>query len=95
MRAYINGIGAVSPQNTLSKEHFLDDVVAVEERFLQILKPDYKAYVNPKVLRRMSKIVRMSVVAAKTAMDEAGIMQPDAILTGTGMGYANRVHRPP
>ena len=34
----------------------------------------------------MSKIVRMSVVAAKTAMDEAGIMQPDAILTGTGMG---------
>ena len=86
MRAYINGIGAVSPQNTLSREHFLDDVVAVEERFLQILKPDYKAYVNPKVLRRMSKIVRMSVVAAKTAMDEAGIMQPDAILTGTGMG---------
>lgn len=86
MKAYINGIGAVSPQNTLSKDHFLDDVTAVEERYLQILKPDYKAFIDPKVLRRMSKIVRMSIVAARTALDEAGVTKPDAILTGTGMG---------
>jgi len=86
MKAYINGIGAVSPQNTLGKEHFLDDVTAVEERYLQILKPDYKTYIDPKVLRRMSKIVRMSIVAARTALDEAGIAKPDAIITGTGMG---------
>ncbi len=86
MKAYINGIGAVSPQNTLSKDHFLDDVQAVETHLLQVLKPNYKEFVSPKVLRRMSKIVRMSVAAAKTAMTEAGIEQPDAILTGTGMG---------
>jgi 3-oxoacyl-(acyl-carrier-protein) synthase len=86
MKAYINGIGAVSPQNTLSEDHFLDDVQAVETHLLQVLKPDYKQFVSPKVLRRMSKIVRMSVAAAKTAMTEAGIEQPDAILTGTGMG---------
>jgi len=86
MKAYINGIGAVSPQNTLSKDYFLDDVAAVEEGFLQILKPDYKAFIDPKVLRRMSKIIRMSTVAANTAMNEAGITQPDAIITGTGMG---------
>ena len=86
MKAYINGIGAVSPQNTLSKDHFLDDVTAIEAHLLQILKPDYKEFVSPKVLRRMSKIVRMSVAAAMTAMTEANIEQPDAILTGTGMG---------
>jgi 3-oxoacyl-(acyl-carrier-protein) synthase len=86
MKAYINGIGAVSPQNTLSEDHFLDDVQAVEAHLLQVLKPDYKQFVSPKVLRRMSKIVRMSVAAAQTAMTEAGIEQPDAILTGTGMG---------
>ena len=73
MKAYINGIGAVSPQNTLSNDHFLDDVTAVENRFLQILKPDYKSFIDPKVLRRMSKIIRMSTVAATTALDEAGI----------------------
>lgn len=86
MKAYINGIGAVSPQNTLSQEHFLDDVVAVEERFLQVLKPDYKSFIDPKVLRRMSKIVRMSLVAALTALNDAGVTKPDAIITGTGMG---------
>ena len=86
MKAYINGIGAVSPQNTLSADHFLDDVQAVEAHLLQVLKPDYKQFVSPKVLRRMSKIVRMSTAAAITAMKEAGIEQPDAILTGTGMG---------
>ena len=86
MKTYINGIGAVSPQNTLSNDHFLDDVTGVEERYLQILKPDYKAFIDAKVLRRMSKIVRMSVVAASTALNEAGISKPDAIITGTGMG---------
>ena len=86
MKAYINGIGAVSPQNTLSKDHFLDDVQAVEAHLLQVLKPDYKQFVSPKALRRMSKIVRMSVAAARAAMTEAGVEQPDAILTGTGMG---------
>ncbi len=86
MKVYINGTGAVSPQNTLSKDHFLDDVMAVEERFLQVLKPDYKSFIDPKVLRRMSKIVRMSMVAALTALNEAGVSKPDAIITGTGMG---------
>lgn len=86
MEAYINGIGAVSPQNTLSNDHFLDDVIRSEEAYLQILKTDYKSFVDPKVLRRMSKIIRMSIVAAKTALSEANISKPDAILTGTGMG---------
>ncbi|RLD31855.1 MAG: 3-oxoacyl-ACP synthase, partial [Bacteroidetes bacterium] len=45
MKAYINGIGAVSPQNTLSKDHFLDDVTDIEAHLLQILKPDYKEFV--------------------------------------------------
>jgi len=86
MKAYINGIGAVSPQNTLSNDHFLDDVATVEAHLLPVLKPDYKEFVSPKMLRRMSKIVRMSTAAAITAMKEAGIEQPDAVLTGTGMG---------
>jgi len=86
MKAYINGIGAVSPQNTLDKDHFLDDVTAVETPFLQIQKPDYKAFIDPRVLRRMSKIVRMSIVAANTALNEAGITKPEAIITSTGMG---------
>lgn len=83
---YINGIGSVAPQQTLNPDHFLDEVVAVEEKFLQIKKPNFRDYINPKALRRMSKIVRMGMVSAKTALEDAKTEQPGAIVTGTGMG---------
>jgi len=86
LKAFINGIGAVSPQETLSKDQFLEHIERMDLPFLQILKPDYKEYINPKILRRMSKIVRMSIVAAQTALFDAGISVPEATITATGMG---------
>ena len=83
---YINGIGSVAPQETLDPDRFLDVVIAVEDKYLQIKKPNYRDYINPKALRRMSKIVRMGIVSAKTALEDAAIEQPGAIVTGTGMG---------
>ena len=82
---YINGLGAVTPQDTLN-ESYLEEVTSYQENFLQIKKPNYRDFINPKVLRRMSKIVRMGIVSSKIAMEDAGIKQPDAIITGTGMG---------
>jgi len=86
MKAFINGIGAVAPQESIDKDHFLDQVDAVTDNRLQILTPEYRDYIDPKALRRMSKIVRMSVVSAKIAMEDALLDQPDAIITATGMG---------
>ena len=83
---FINGMGCVSPQNTLNSKEILSDIVEQESRFLQIVKPNYREYINPKTLRRMSKIVRMGIVSASTAVKDAGVDNPDAILTGTGMG---------
>jgi len=83
---FIAGIGCVSPQNTLDNSQFLEDIIETESKFLQIAKPNYREYINPKLLRRMSKIVRMGIVSSKLAMSDAGIVKPDAILTGTGMG---------
>ncbi len=83
---YINGMGCVAPQETLDPESFLEDISSVKEKYLQIVKPNFREYIDPKALRRMSKIVRMGIVAAKTAMNEAGIEKSDAIITGTGMG---------
>lgn len=83
---YITGIGCVSPQNTLDNNYFFEEVEETESRFLQIMKPNYRDFINPKLLRRMSKIVRMSIVSALLAVKDSGIKNPDAILTGTGMG---------
>ena len=85
-KTYINGLGAVTPQGTVKRGELLPEVFEYEEKFLQILKPNYKDYVDTKSLRRMSKMVRMGVYAAFDAMKDAGITQPDTILTGTGMG---------
>ncbi len=85
-QAYIVGLGCVSPQNTLSRDTFLDEVFEIDDSFLQILKPNYRDYIDPKQLRRMSKIVRMGIVSAKVAVKDAGIDNYDAIVTGTGMG---------
>ena len=86
MKTYINGLGAVAPQETLENDHFLDRVESYNDNHLQIIKPNYRDFIDPKALRRMSKIVRMGVVSAKVAMEDARLDQPDAIITGTGMG---------
>jgi len=84
--AYINGSGAVAPQPTINSENFLGEILEYSDRFLQVVPPAYKDYIDMKLLRRMSKIVKMSLVSAQIAMKEANVNQTDAIMTGTGMG---------
>ncbi len=83
---YITGSGCVSPQKSLSDDFFNEDVVVQDDKFLKITAPNYRDYIDPKKLRRMSKIIRMGMVSANVAMKEAGIDNPDAIITATGMG---------
>lgn len=49
-------------------------------------EPDYRTLLDPKLLRRMSRIIRMGAAAALTCLREAGIAMPDAIVTGTAYG---------
>ena len=88
MDIYINGIGLISPQNTRNNNSFLEEVKLAEGDFFLIEEPPYKEYIAPKELRRMSKIIRNGIVSAKIALEEGGVEQPDAILTGTGLGCA-------
>lgn len=88
MAIYINGIGLISPQETRNNKVFLEDVIALEQSYFPIAEPPYKEYINPRELRRMSRIIRNGIVAAKIALAETDIENPDAILTGTGLGCA-------
>ncbi len=80
---YINAAATVSPFVLNDEE---DNSEETEAPYLQIIKPNYKEHINPKVLRRMSKIVRMGIVSSAQALKEAEIEKPDAIITATGMG---------
>ncbi len=83
---YINGVGCISAQKTFNNAAFLEEAILQNANILSIVPPNYKDYISRSVSRRMAKGVKMGVVAATIAMKEAGVVQPDAILTGSGMG---------
>jgi 3-oxoacyl-(acyl-carrier-protein) synthase len=83
---YITGLGSVSPQKTFENGHFLEEVVPVEATHLKCLDPNYRDFIPGDMVRRMSRIIKMGVAAAKIALQDAGCGMPDAIITGTGLG---------
>lgn len=88
MAIYIKGIGLISPQETRNNDCFLDQVVYPDGEYFTIAEPPYKEYIEPRELRRMSKVLRNGLVSAKIALEESDLENPDAILTGTGLGCA-------
>lgn len=83
---FINSLGCVSTQNTTDNALFLDEIKSYDSSVIPIVKPNYKAYIKGAAARRMAKGAKMGVVASSIALQEAQITQPDAIITGTGMG---------
>ncbi|MES2276979.1 MAG: beta-ketoacyl synthase chain length factor [Bacteroidota bacterium] len=86
MKAYIRSAASISAQNTFGGQDFLTDVVAYQTTRLGTIEPDYKTYIDPKLIRRMSHVIKMGVAAAMECLKQAGVDQPDAIITGTAFG---------
>jgi 3-oxoacyl-[acyl-carrier-protein] synthase II len=86
MTAFINGIGLISPQKTAETPDFLTEIMEYESDYLKCIEPVYKNYINPLAARRMSRLIKMGITAAKLCLQDAGIEMPDAIITGTGLG---------
>jgi len=83
---YIRAASCISAQNTLEVGSFLSNVVAYTGTRLSALEPDYKAFIDPKQIRRMSHIIKMGVAAAQVCLKNAGVDMPGAIITGTAYG---------
>ncbi|MDO3426175.1 beta-ketoacyl synthase N-terminal-like domain-containing protein [Chryseobacterium sp. APV1] len=83
---YINSAACISAQDTLNENFFRNLKPENSVQVLKAIEPVYKEFIPPAMIRRMSKTVKMSSVASLYALKEAGIKNPDAIITGTGMG---------
>ncbi|WP_185207757.1 beta-ketoacyl synthase N-terminal-like domain-containing protein [Chryseobacterium sp. C3] len=83
---YINSAACISAQDTLNEDFFRNLKPENSVQVLKAIEPVYKEFIPPAMIRRMSKTVKMSSVASQYALKEAGIENPDAIITGTGMG---------
>jgi 3-oxoacyl-[acyl-carrier-protein] synthase II len=83
MEFYIQAASAISPPNALGSEPL---PAAGAGNRLSVVEPDYTTLIDPKLIRRMSRIIRMGVGAAVSCLREAGVGSPDAIVTGTAYG---------
>ena len=83
---YIRATGNISPQKTFGHPPFLTEPVEFSSNRLTCIEPDYKDIIDVKLIRRMSRIIRMGVAAAAECLHEAGVLKPDAIVTGTAYG---------
>lgn len=86
---YINGLGIVSPQKTFDNREFLPAIVSYNNNVLHAITPDFKEYINPVQLRRLSRMLRIGLTAAIICTRDAGVSNPDGIITGTGYGFLN------
>ncbi len=83
---YISATGNISPQKTFGHQTLAEAPVAHTGNRLTCIEPDYKEFIDPKQIRRMSRIIRMGVAAAMECLQEADVKVPDAIITGTAYG---------
>ena len=85
IKMYIRATGNISPQKTFGHQPLVEAVEYTGNR-LTCIEPDYKNFIDPKQIRRMSRIIRMGVAAAMECLQEAAVKAPDAIVTGTAYG---------
>ncbi len=86
MNIYIQAASAISPQQTFGESPLLIERKEYNSNRLNIVEPDYRELIDPKSIRRMSRIIRMGVGTATDCLNKAGIKSPDAIVTGTAYG---------
>ena len=81
---YINGMASIAAQT--EENLFAGDLKSFQQNIFPATVVNYKEYIKPMMLRRMSKAIKMGLVAAKQALNEAGVEVPDSIIVGTGEG---------
>jgi len=86
MKIYIRSSSCISPQKTFENVSFLTEAVEYNETRLRAIEPDYTAFIDPKLIRRMSHIIKMGVAAAQECLNWSNIEMPGAIIAGTAYG---------
>lgn len=85
-RCYIQGSAAISAQPTFDGDFFSAPLTTTSANNLVAMEPDYKAFIPPNSLRRMSRMLKMGLTTALKAVQNSGQPSPDVIITGTGKG---------
>ncbi|HVW96878.1 MAG TPA: beta-ketoacyl synthase chain length factor [Mucilaginibacter sp.] len=86
MKIFIRSSACVSAQKTFGNVGFLTDITEYQGTRLRTIEPDYKEFIDPKQIRRMSHVIKMGVAAAKECLNNGDVEMPGAVITGTAFG---------
>lgn len=93
MTCYINGIGILAPQETSDEGVLLEDIKTYDNNRLTCITPDFKDYINPVQLRRLSRMLRIGMTSAIICLRNANLRTPDGIITATGYGFLGETEK--
>ena len=82
---YIKSATQISMQQPLS-EAWLSSPEMPAGPYVRSIDPDFRQWFTPLQSRRMGKLLKRALATALTAIERSAISQPDAIITGTGIG---------
>ena len=86
MKTFIRSSACISPQKTFGNQGLLPEVISYNEIRLKAIEPDYSLFIDPKLIRRMSHIIKMGVAAGQECMNQGNTNMPGAIIIGTALG---------
>ncbi len=86
MKVYITASASVLPLGNTEGKAPPDDLIGLYD-------VKYSDYIDAKLLRRMSKVIRMAVASAKIALQKAKVEMPEGIIVGTGLGCLTDTER--
>ena len=75
----------ISIQNPLVEE-WMENPLGYSEDYVRAVDPDFKQFISAGDARRMGKLLKRALATSLSALQEGGIENPDAIITGTGFG---------
>ena len=75
----------ISIQNPLTEE-WMENPLTYTEDYVRAVDPDFKQFISAGDARRMGKLLKRALATSLSALQEGGIEDPDAIITGTGFG---------
>lgn len=84
-KVYVISLSQVSNQDSSNESWFENPEYQAGETVV-CKEPAIKEFISPVEARRMSKILKRALFASLSTLKKSGIENPDAIITGTGMG---------
>jgi hypothetical protein len=75
----------ITIQNPLCEE-WMENPLTYTEDYVRAVDPDFKQFISAGDARRMGKLLKRALATSLSALQEGGIENPDAIITGTGFG---------